>query len=96
MNAEPITPLRPTDRRITADLVPVPAGKGCTLYLTPVEYANAIARGKRIRRRELFRQRNQQNAQSHKVAPTVSLTSTSDTNTQRDRMELNAPPSAPR
>ncbi len=44
-NATTASTLRPTDHNVTGDLMPVPMGKGRTLYLTPVEYANAIARG---------------------------------------------------
>jgi hypothetical protein len=49
--------LRPTSRAITPDLVRVEIGKGCALYLTRTEYANAICRGKVIKRREQRRQR---------------------------------------
>ena len=48
--------LRPTDRSITGDMVRIAVGKGCALYLTPTE-ANAIARGKRIRRAEQHQRR---------------------------------------
>ena len=44
------TTVRPADRSISADLIRIEIGKGCALYLTPTEYANGIARGKRIRR----------------------------------------------
>jgi len=50
-------PLRPTDRSITPDLIHVAIAKGCELALTPTEYANGIARGKRIRRREQSQKR---------------------------------------
>jgi hypothetical protein len=52
-------PLRASDRSITPDLIRVAIGKGCELALTPAEYANAVARGKRLRRRQQFRQRQQ-------------------------------------
>ncbi len=49
MTAEPTT-LRASDRSITADMIAVEVGKGCVLLLTPQEYCDAVARGKRIRR----------------------------------------------
>jgi len=55
-----VTTLRPTNRSIPGDLIPVGVSKGCTLYLTPQEYANAVYRGKRIRRREQSRKRQQE------------------------------------
>jgi len=55
-----VTTLRPTDRSITGELIPVGVSKGCVLLLTPQEYCNAIARGKRIRRREQSRKRQQE------------------------------------
>jgi hypothetical protein len=54
-----LQPLRPTDKSIPGDFVRVEIGKGCCLILSQSEYANAVARGKRLRRRQQFRQRQQ-------------------------------------
>jgi hypothetical protein len=53
-----------TDTADYAGYIRIPVHKGCVLVLSPAEYARAVRRGKALRRREVFLQR-QSAARAH-------------------------------